>query len=53
MLPPPADNDGNGWQPRARARALPILVETFGSPNGVQTVKKGPVVSTGVQTILR
>jgi hypothetical protein len=53
MLSPPADNDDNGWQPRARTRAVPFLVETFWSPNGVQTAKKPPVASTGVQTALR
>ena len=52
MLSPPADNDDNGWQPREGTRRA-VSGGDFWSPNGVQTVTKPPVASTGVQDAIR
>jgi len=53
MLSPPANNDHNGWQPRARRQApCRFDVESW-SPNGVHSAKRPSVESTGVQAALR
>ena len=53
MLSPPANNDHNGWQPRAWRPAPRRFRYGVRSPNGVQSLRKPYVESTGVQTGVR
>jgi hypothetical protein len=54
MLSPPANNNLNGLQPRAREGTPRAISDVeYRSPNEVQNGKKAFVASTGVQTATR